>query len=259
MSRPARLPDVEKLHRRLFFLLSLIASREVGVGPVCGVDGAEGVIWLDCGPLRVRPGPPGVRWCPNVRVSSALPKLAEGFAAVSADEAMERVLHRAINHLLAASGQEVLDVRIPVACAGLELLGWAILQRQDWLGTDALSKLSAGTITRLLLQWASVPVAIPDHFTALAARRSRISQASWAAPEVLFNVRNALVHPPKRLDEPEWPSSDELVESWQLATWYLELVLLRLLEYDGDYWSRLRLNRSANEVEPVPWARRDPT
>lgn len=155
--------------------------------------------------------------------------------------------------LLTADGSEVLDVRIPIACSGLELLSWAVLQRQEWLTAEALDRATAATSLRLLLKWAEIPIEIPDHFEALNARRTGVGQADWAGPEALFNVRNRLVHPPKRIDDPEWPSSNELVESWQLATWYLELALLRLLEYRGDYQCRLRLGRWPGENEPVPW------
>lgn len=40
----------------------------------------------------------------------------------------------------------------------------------------------------------------------------------------------------------------------QLATWYLELVLLHTFGYAGQYWSRLRLGTSIWELNPVPWA-----
>jgi hypothetical protein len=107
---------------------------------------------------------------------------------------------------------------------------------------------------RLLLQWADIPVALPDHFGALAGRRARIGQPDWAAPELVFNVRNALVHPPKKIEEPEWPDDEELFEAWQLATWSLELAIVRLLGYDGTYTSRLRLNQpDVGNDEPVPW------
>ncbi|MGH7485499.1 MAG: hypothetical protein ACREMY_07830, partial [bacterium] len=76
----------------------------------------------------------------------------------------------------------------------------------------------------------------------------------WEGPEVVFNIRNGLIHPPKDLQDPAWPNVDELFEAWQLATWQLQLVLLRVLGYEGDYWSRLRLGRSEMDVEPVPWA-----
>jgi hypothetical protein len=162
---------------------------------------------------------------------------------------------RAVNHLLAANGSEALDVRIPVACSGLELLSWAVLQRQQWLTTNALGQLrDADPRVRLLLKWAGIPVDLPDYFGALAARRSRIGRREWAGPEVVFNIRNGLMHPPKSIDEPEWPSSDEMVEAWQLSIWYLELAIVRLLGYQGHYSSRLRLNRMVRDTESVPWS-----
>ena len=60
--------------------------------------------------------------------------------------------------------------------------------------------------------------------------------------------------PPKRIDEPEWPDRDQLLETWQLATWYLELALLRLLGYEGEYLSRLQLGGSDLDTETVPWS-----
>lgn len=50
------------------------------------------------------------------------------------------------------------------------------------------------------------------------------------------------------------PSPSELLEAWQLATWYLELTILRLIDYRGPYASRLVLGKRENETEPVPWA-----
>ena len=209
---------------------------------------------VECGPPRSTSDISGLRWCTEYLVATALPKLATGFARISEDEAMEKILDRGITHLLAIEGRLVLDVRIPVACSGLELLGWAALQRNGWIATDALSKLPASAVLRLVLHWAGIPDAIPNHLKALQSRSSRVGQPDWAGPEVLFNIRNALVHPPKRLDNPEWPDPTELVEAWQLATWYLELLVLRILGYDGQYRSSLYLDRWINDLEHVPWA-----
>ena len=244
--------DVSKLVRRLFIMLSFMTSREVGVGPACGVSEAGEVIWARLGAPRMRPGRPGVRWCPRILVATAFPEIVNGFTELSKDEAMEAVVDRAIEHLLAADGSEAIDVRVPVACAGLEMLGWAALQRHGWAERDALEKMSAAAITRLLLQWAGVPATIPHGFDRLAVRRDS-RHPGGGGPEVLWGVRNKLVHPPNLLDNLEWPSSEELIESWQLANWYLELVVLRVLDYDGKYWSRLRLGRYGADLEHVPW------
>lgn len=70
---------------------------------------------------------------------------------------------------------------------------------------------------------------------------------------MVFDVRNGVVHPPKKLSDPEWPTGDELFETWRLAAWYLELAILRVLGYSDEYTSRLQLTGWAGETEPVPW------
>ena len=148
---PPTVADVDELHRRLFILLSFITSREVGVGPICGLSSSGAVCWASWGAPRQRLGRPGVRWCTRILVANALPAIAAGFTQVASDPAMEAVVERAINQLLAADGTEALDVRVPVACAGLEMLGWAVLQRHGWVEAETLQRMSAAALTRLLL------------------------------------------------------------------------------------------------------------
>jgi len=243
---PISSADVDKLRRRLFILLSFMAGREVGVGPVCGLDDDGDLIWAKWAVPRMRPGRPGVRWCPPILFATAFSEIVEGVGGLSKDVLREAVVERAINHLLAANGNEPLDVRVPIACSGLEMLGTAVLQRH---GKKVPGQ--AACKVRQLLVWAGVPVTIPAGFASLAARSGRHTTIA-DGPEVLFGIRNKLVHPPMKMTE--WPSSAELKESWQLANWYLELVVLRELDYEGKYWSRLRLGRQAADLEPVPWA-----
>jgi hypothetical protein len=67
--------------------------------------------------------------------------LAIGYTRLSDDPALVTSVERAIGYYLSASGGgEVLDIRVPVACIGLEILGWALLQKRGWIGPDALSK-----------------------------------------------------------------------------------------------------------------------
>jgi len=251
---PLDLDATERLCSQVFLLLSLIAGHEIGVAPVVGIDAAGRVVWADWGAPRFRAEQSVWRWCPRRLVNQALPALASGLTALNDDPALQQVVDRAGRHLVAANGPEVLDFRIPVACTGLELLSWAVLQRHQWLTKDGLGKLPASSRVRLLLHWASIPVELPSHFGALAARRGRLGQPDAAGPELIFEVRNSLVHPPKRIDAPEWPHRDELLEAWQLSTWYLELAVLRLLGYQGEYLSRLQLGGWEFDTETVPWS-----
>lgn len=260
-AKPSKTPTVEAvvlLRTRLFTLLSVVAGCEVGIAATCGLDESDEVVWAEFGPPRFRRKRPGASWCPRDMTAEVLPDLADGYSAVCADPAFARVLERAIAHLHFAFASEVLDVRVPIACSGLELLGWSVLQREGWLTPEIAdgrnTRLPAGARARLLLQWAGIPPDIPDELPALAARAAAVGQAGWAGPEVLFKIRNDLLHPPRHVTDPEWPDSDQLLAAWQLGTWYLELVVLRCLGYTGEYRSRLRLGGWENHVEPVPWS-----
>lgn len=245
--------QVDRLGYRLFAILSLIATREVAIGPVCGLDSSDRVVWAHWDAPRMRLGR-GIGWCPRAHIPAALPALARGYAPLIADRALVDVFERAVETLLFADSGEVLDVRSPIACIGIELLAWAVLPR--WAGVDEAEadELKAGPAARLLLEWAGIPTEIPDELPALAARRDALRQRGWGGPEILFNVRNRLVHPPKSRNDPEWPDHDVMVEAWQLATWYLQLAILRLLDYHGHYRTVLVVGGSEARSEPVPWA-----
>jgi hypothetical protein len=249
---PADAKAVGVLTGQLFDILSFVVGTETAVAAVVGLDSADQVVWAEWGAPRTGATGSQLRWCPKRLVSDAIPALAKGFTVLAADPGLEACLDRAIGLWLAANGSGVMDVRVPMACSGLDLLGWAILQHQQWLTADGLGKLSVAARTRLLMHWAGVPVELPAHFTALPARLRSFSLLG-SGPEMVFEIRNRVVHPPKKLNDPEWPNSEELLEAWQLATWYLELTILRVLGYSGEYSTRLQLRGWEGATEPVPW------
>ena len=246
--------DADQLRSALFLLFTLVAGREITVGPCLGRDGSGVVRWVAWGVPRNTTKRNNVRWCPSHLVPKVLPLLAPGLGNAMADPTAALVLQRAIQAVPFASGSEVLDVRVPIICSSIELLAWTVLIRDGWATESSLDTMSAAAMMRLLARWAGIPTEIPDSMSALRGRVNSLGQRGWEAPEVLFNVRNRLVHPPKRFESPEWPTRAELLETWQLSTWFLELILLRLSDYSGPYWSRLRLGRSGFDTELVPWA-----
>jgi hypothetical protein len=161
---PLSLETTERLSNQVFLLLSLIAGQEIGVAPVVGLDAAGRVVWADWGAPRFRPEQSAWRWCPRHLTNHTLPALAIGLTSLANDPALQQVVDRAGRHLLAANGPEVLDVRIPVACTGLELLAWAVLQRHQRLTRTGLDSLPAKGRVRLLLQWAGIPAELPSQF-----------------------------------------------------------------------------------------------
>jgi hypothetical protein len=252
---PVSEDDVAVMVRRVLILLRLVASGGIGIGPRVGLDDSGQVVWADWWTPHAEPA--GQRWCPDSQVVAALPVLADGLSALDGDRGLEACVDRAVSLLLAINEPGLLDVKIPIVCSGLELLGWSILQHRQWLMPDDLDRLSAGARTRLLLQWAGIPIDLPSDFTALHGWRGRGGRSHTAGPELIFEIRNRVVHPPKRLSDPEWPNADELWEAFKLATSYLELALMRILDYHGRYSSRLDSKGWAGRTEHVPWRRLD--
>lgn len=66
---------------------------------------------------------------------------------------------------------------------------------------------------------------------------------------MIVGVRNELVHPKRRMLVKIAPL---IVPCWQLAQWYIEMFLLKLSGYSGQYSNRLRA-KWVGEVEFVPW------
>lgn len=67
-------------------------------------------------------------------------------------------------------------------------------------------------------------------------------------PEAVTRLRNELVHP-KRLLPGKLPFI--IPEVWQLAQWYIEVMLLKLCGYEGVYSHRLKASW-VGEVQPFP-------
>jgi hypothetical protein len=43
------------------------------------------------------------------------------------------------------------------------------------------------------------------------------------------------------------------IDAWRLSTWYLELILLGPMGFDGSYSNRLRERPWVGQLEGVPW------
>ena len=141
------------------------------------------------------------------------------------------------------------------ACTALETLGWAILVVQEkWLtgdrhpdrGQGGYERLTATDRLRLLLNWAGLATAVPASLAKMLGKSK--ASGNWDSANLITWTRNRVVHPDRHGQLIEGLAS----ETWMVAMWYTELIILKLLGYDGYF--RNRLNQEA--VERVPWAGR---
>ncbi|WP_370327205.1 hypothetical protein [Euzebya sp.] len=246
--------DADELVSRLAALFSFVACWDVGVYPYCGLDDSGRVCWIVLAPPRFRPGSAGIRWTSAPEAADALVALAEGMTTLAQDDAADQIVRRAVALLTPAHGTEVVEVRVLTACAALELLSWAVLQWEGWFTElGELNDLSAAARLRLLLQWAGIDPVL---------NASLHDLRDWATdgaggPEAIVQVRNRILHPAQKakwLRDPQWPPGAVVVDAWHLAVEYAELVLLRLLGFNGKYGTRLGPRRAERDLKPVPWA-----
>ena len=88
-----------------------------------------------------------------------------------------------------------------------------------------------------------IPVQIPAHCTEM----QKFGYTNLA--EAVTSVRNDIVHPEPRVS----PNPRLLLEARDCSLWLLEMLLLRLFDYDGPYSDRREPNKAAGLVSPVPW------
>jgi hypothetical protein len=133
--------------------------------------------------------------------------------------------------------------------ASLERFAWHLLVRQDRsLSEKEFNKLSAARRLRWMLNSLSIPTAVPEGLRNL----SKYAEAKKLdGPEAFTFIRNRLVHPPK----PSAVKEEALhYEAYSLAKWYIELAVLSVCGFRGEYSNRTRAHRWVGQVEKVPWA-----
>lgn len=192
----------------------------------------------------------------NRKASKWLPPLFNQFAAKwwHPNTDLQRFWRNVFRELIYTyTDAERIDERrgIVPACTALETLGWAILvvterwltgDRQPAGGRGGYERLTAADQLRLLLRWAGLTTELPQSLSRL---KQKAVSNNWDGPQVVTWVRNRVVHPDRH---------DQLVdgiaaESWLLAMWYTELVILKLLGYDGYFRDRL----DGGQIKRVPW------
>lgn len=130
---------------------------------------------------------------------------------------------------------------------------WIIENKKMMVGKDTES-INASNKIRLLLSQLNINFLVPDKFQSLQNFIKDEKQIN-DAPDVIVQIRNSIVHSQiekrKKLAKID---SKVIYEALQLSIWYIELALLRILDYNDRY-----INRTSKEfiesktVEYVPW------
>ncbi len=146
------------------------------------------------------------------------------------------------------------DGSIVLIQSALERLSWEYhVNIQESLSRNGFERLPAADCIKLLLSQAGIPLEVP---TMLKSMNSIAKEKNFDGPSTFTNIRNRIVHPGKKKGGID-PLKAPMFECWNLGLWYLELLLLYIFEYQGQFANRLKIGRWSGQVEELPWNQKD--
>ena len=179
----------------------------------------------------------------------SLGTLTASLLTQSVDDFRKQVLTRTIRMRVAASYPNPIDAVIPTAISALELAASA--NNVSPIKFNPKNRDSTADAIRGLLDWLNLLTTIPTEMSKLIDYAKKREHADL--PAAVNGVRNRLVHPPKKTSD--WPDPYVMIDTWTMAMELIDLSVLRMLDYRGDYGHLHHTDgRFVGDVAPVPWA-----
>ena len=225
--------------------LSFAAGRWVTPAFVVGFGSEGEALWKWWGTSRLHPDLSSEGTWFDTHHADALAGVVSGLLDLRKSAERAAAFRAALYwYVRSGTGAAGVDGGLILLQAALERLSWQRIVIDGGSFTrENFDKLRTGDRLRLLLNDCGIPLGIP---AGLAELTSEANGRNWDGPWALADCRNLLVHP-GTLQPLPWH------ELWKLARWYVELVLLRMLGFAGEYSNRTLARRFVGAVERVPW------
>lgn len=141
---------------------------------------------------------------------------------------------------------------IIMAQTALELLyNWYIIENKKLLIGNDSENINAANKIRLLIAQLDVDFTIPKRYGEL--QKYLTSEKLTDAPQAIVQIRNAMVHSQeekrKKLSQIDINAK---YQALQISIWYIEITLLKILNFKNKYFNRCGDN-SSNLYDNVPW------
>jgi len=225
---------------------SFAAGRWVAPAFVEGLADGGQIVWRVWGTGRLRPDSSTEGTWFDLHHGDALAGVVSGLfdlrRSAERAEAFRTALYWYVRSGTDAAG---VDGGLILLQAALERLSWQrfVIDRGTFSG-KRFGGFRAHELLRLLVEDCRIPQRVPTGLTELAPEATR---RVWDGSTAVAAARNALVHPMGLRPLPWY-------DLWRLARWYVELVLLNMIGFVGEYSNRTLARRWVGAVERVPWA-----
>lgn len=245
--------DARSALRGLAFLLALV--RGAWSSPIVLVGSVHGTkVWERWDTLALHDASTGSTSWWHSSTRNILNELGVPvFDAVAADEDSAAAYAISLYTQVKRTEQSV-DTPLILCQTALELLAWHVAVRRDGaFSPEGFNRLRAEDRLRYLFSLVRFDTTVPAVSPEL---QSYSQEHNWEdVAQAICLVRNSIIHPPKKHGPIERIPVEVRIDVSRLAVRSLELCLLYLFDYQGDYANRLR---DFHPPERVPWSRGEP-
>ncbi|MDT7827993.1 hypothetical protein RQM65_04860 [Pricia sp. S334] len=239
--------DLKNQIQCLDFFLSFFNGRAVCAMFLKGKVGHQKV-WEDYQYLNTENYRSSFSWAPTNIKSKHLQSLWSSFCKIWNYREDSSFLTFAVKWYNEANMNEVsTDTRLIMAQTTLELIyNWWLIEKNQLITINDANNLAAENKIRLVLAQIGISYEIPVEFTGLILQKKK--QVFKDGPNSIVYIRNSLVHSnTNKIKGVTNLPPETRGEAVILANWYIELALLKILDYNGKYQKRM------GGVELVPW------
>ena len=241
--RQFSLDELEDFLGTLHLFLSFARGSYCGVTYLSGHDSDRNRVWEQWGTYKVEPWQRELpAWIDTV-ASHGLSSVFEGFWKLFKDPAQGDAISKIVQWYLRSNESNEAQVGVVLAHAALERLSFLSN------GPKSEKEFEGNWIARALTNKGINPD-LPSECGVLTELNKT---HHWShGPHAVTVIRNNLVHPDNR----SGPFSElALREAQSLGLYYIELMLLRLSSYTGQFMNRLKgRDPISSRMEAVPWA-----
>lgn len=240
------LAQIEELLENLMWILSFAAGRQVDVNHIFYFSKDKPCITHYRTPLITEWKAPTNWFLKNSNV--VLEKVIFSLLNLMEDEYWELQFKLIFSSYFGGLGTSYMEHRIIILQTALEMLSYAYLVEETGkLTENKFHGIYASKKIRTLLNEFNIDTSfekIPD----LKSIKGKYEDG----PHLFTSVRNRIAHPKKHSNK---LNGDQLYYVWRLGVVYIELIVLAIAKYEGEYKNMLLKPGFARQMtEMVPWA-----
>ena len=245
--------EMKELVSCFSFFLSFLNGRRCSLYVLQGIFKEE-ILWTDYTPYATDLYKTVFSW-PQHHSIEGLNLLWKRFSDLWKDDNDRDFLISAIHwYVEANSNSGYTEGSIIMTQTGLELIyNWLVIEKKKLIYGKDVDNISASNKIRLLLSQISLKNDLPDSLKLL---RVYITTNGFVdGVEAFVQIRNALVHSQEeKRKKLQITDGMVLYEALELGLWYLELSILNILNFEGNYQFRCsdKTWAGTNEIS-VPW------